>query len=113
MRSRPTYWDKVKAELRPKFSGVGLLHVCEFALMNSPYKSKNCTKNKYLTFAHSLRRRKIDKFKKDNDETMYEKKMREVIRICQVCHQDLDAMEHEETERIVLETIKNRLKPIV
>lgn len=107
MRSKPTYWDRVRKEIRPKFAAAGLLNICE---LHWP----QCIGAKLrLTFAHSLRRRKIDKFKNDGNEAMYELKMRRVIRACVKCHEQLDSLEHDETERIVEETIKNRKKPVV
>lgn len=105
MRSRPTYWDKVRKELRPKFAQVGLLMVCELGW-------EGCEKNKNLTFAHSLRRAAIDQYKKQNKLDEYEAKMREVIRACTVCHAQLDSRKRPETYEIVKDVIKNRKKPI-
>ena len=104
MRKQPTYWDKVKREIRPKFARVGLLNVCELGWEGCTGKITD-----RLTFAHSLRRREIDKYKKQGNDHEYERRMREVIRCCSIpCHAKLDARKHEETEAIVLDIIANR-----
>lgn len=116
MRSKPTYWDKVRKELRPKFVLAGLLEICELGW-------EDCLANKYgivpktfQTFAHSLRRNKIDIHKKANPEE-YERLMREVIRACTKCHHQLDNeleddKSHEKAAAIVREVIENRKKPV-
>lgn len=112
MRSRPTYWDKVRKELRPKFAAAGLLEICELGWKGCKANKNGIVPKQFQTFAHSLRRRKIDKYKK-NDLDIYEEKMRHVIRCCTECHHKLDNnFEHEETERIVIETINTRKKPV-
>lgn len=110
MRSNPTYWDKVRKELRPKFDKVGLLNICELYNTKSEYRSPKCTKDKYLTFAHSLRRKAIDRFKKDGDDEMYEFKMRNVARLCSSCHAIVDGRKPLESEAIIEEIIGNRTK---
>lgn len=98
-------WLQVKTEIRPKFILAGITQ-CELN-----WQWANCTGSIpiYLTFAHSLRRRKIDKY----DGKIRAKLMREVIRACQNCHKELDALEHTETEAIVKKIIKERVKPVV
>lgn len=115
MRKKPTYWDKVKKELRPKFTQAGLINTCELQWEKCLANKSGFVPQQYQNFAHSLRRRKIDNFKKEYPE-IYEKKIREVIRTCVKCHEMLDdptLHSHEEAEQIVIEVIQNRRKPLV
>lgn len=117
MRSKPTYWDKIRKELRPKFEAAGILNVCELNWENCLANKHGIVPKTYQTFAHSLRRKKIDSYKK-NDREEYERLMREVIRACVKCHSELDNeleddKTHEKARDIVRDTIKNRKKPLV
>ena len=112
MRSNPTYWDKVKKELRPRFNAVGLLNICELWDTDHEFRSPKCEKNRNLTFAHSLRRKYIDKYKK-NDLEEYERRMREVARLCTPCHAIVDANKGPVAEAAIVEIIKKRKKPVV
>jgi hypothetical protein len=96
-------WLEVKQEIRPKFLEADI-YCCELKWDGC----KGCMVM-YLTFAHSLRRRKIDKLQKEERA----KAMREVIRACSACHYILDSMAHDETYQIVREVIKNRTKPVI
>lgn len=112
MRRNPTHWDRVRKELRPKFERVGLLNICELNWENCLANKHGIVPQTFQTFAHSLRRRKIDKFKKTNPKE-YERLMRHVIRACSQCHHELDnELEndhtHEKAEAIVTETINKR-----
>lgn len=112
MRKKPTYWDKVRRELYPKFRAVGLLDVCELGWENCLANKYGIVSQTYQTFAHSLRRKKIDRYIKSNQDE-YERRMREVIRACTQCHHELDYeleddKDHAKAEMIVIETIANR-----
>lgn len=105
-------WIDVKQEIRPKFIEAGitsceLYRVPEFlqAIEEQLGKTQNCTGYLYLTFAHSLRRRKIDK----HDDKERARLLREVIRACQNCHKLLDSLEHDTTTTIVRGRINNRI----
>lgn len=112
MRRRATYWDKVRTELRPKFANVGLLDICELYNTDSEWRSPKCEKDRNLTFAHSLRRKYIDRYKKyEHDE--YERRMREVARLCTSCHAIVDANKPPVSEQIIIDIIKKRKKPVV
>lgn len=117
MRKKPTYWDKVRKELRPKFAVAGLLETCELRWENCLANKQGIVPKTFQSFAHSLRRRKIDKYKKSDPEE-YERRMREVIRACTQCHHELDNeleddKHHEKAEQIIIDIIKNRKKPVV
>lgn len=113
MRKNPTYWDKVRKEIKPKFSRVGLLDTCELWDTNHEFRSKHCEKNRNLGFAHSLRRKYIDEYKKHGDIEEYERRMREVARLCQKCHAIVDANKPPVTEEIIIGIINNRKRPVV
>jgi hypothetical protein len=93
-------WQQVKAELRPKFIDAGITR-CEL-------QWPRCTDRLFLTFAHSLRRRKIDKYDGKERARLF----REVIRACSSCHGILDGLEHDETTKIVRQVIEERVKPV-
>jgi len=112
MRSRPTYWDKVRKELRPKFALAGLLETCELRWEGCLIRKDGTVPKPYQTFAHSLRRNAIDSYKKQGKPGEYDAKMREVIRACTECHKNLDARKRPETYDIVIDVIKNRKKPV-
>lgn len=110
MRSNPTYWDIVRKELRPKFAAAGLLETCELGWENCCMNRSGVVPKQFQTFAHSLRRRKIDIHKKYEPE-IYEQLMREVIRACTQCHSELDNptnYSHEEASEIVRSVISKR-----
>lgn len=96
-------WLQVKQEIRPKFIEANIF-CCELGWEGC----KGCMPL-FLTFAHSLRRRKIDKLDKEGRA----KALRRVIRACVACHFELDSLEHKETERIVEEIIAKRIKPVI
>lgn len=104
MKRNPSIWNKVRDELRPKFIAAGITR-CEL-------QWEGCEDWKNLTFAHSLRRNDIDKYRKFGDITKYHLKMREVIRACTECHKKLDANKRPVTYDIVIETIKKRKRPV-
>jgi hypothetical protein len=117
VRSKPTYWDKISKEIRPKFAAAGLLETCELRWDSCLANRDGIVPKAFQTFAHSLRRRKIDKYKKSEPEE-YERRMREVIRACTQCHHILDNeleddKHHTKAEEIVIETINKRKKPVV
>lgn len=97
-------WLQVKQEIRPKFIDAGITQ-CELynvkmfldAIEEQLGKKQNCKQFLFLTFAHSLRRRKIDKFKGSERARL----LREVIRACSDCHQLLDSLDHNTTTKIV------------
>lgn len=112
MRSNPTYWDLVRKEIRPKFAAAGLLEICEIGWENCCANKYGFVPKQFQTFAHSLRRRKIDQYKK-YEHDKYEVLMREVIRACTQCHSELDNptnYSHQEAEQIVKDIINNRKK---
>lgn len=113
MRNNPTYWDKVRKELRPKFSAAGILNICELWDTDHIFRSPYCEKNRNLTFAHSLRRKYIDKYKKLGNLEEYERRMREVARLCQKCHAEVDANKGIVTEQVIVGIIEKRTKPVV
>ena len=96
-------WLQVKQEIRPKFIEAGIT-CCELNWENC----KGCLPV-FLTFAHSLRRRKIDKLDKEERA----KALRRVIRACVSCHGELDSLEHDVTEKIVEKVILERPTPII
>lgn len=110
-------WIDVKQELRPKFLEAGILNKCELynvkefiqAIEEQLGKKQNCTQFLFLTFAHSLRRRKIDKYDGEEKARLF----REVIRACQNCHSLLDSLDHDTTTHIVRNVEQNRIKPVV
>ncbi len=112
MRKRSTYWDIVKRELKPKFALAGLLNVCELQWNDCLANDYGVVPDVYQTFAHSLRRRHIDKYKKYEKE-IYEEKMRKVIRVCTICHDQLDKLPKHKTEHIVENVIASRKRKII
>lgn len=96
-------WLQVKQEIRPKFIEAGIT-CCELQWEHC----KGCLPV-FLTFAHSLRRRKIDKL----DKEARAKALRRVIRACTACHMKLDSLEHAVTEKIVEQVIAERPTPII
>lgn len=116
MRRNPTYWDRVRKEIRPKFEAAGLLEICELGWENCLADKYGRVPKTFQTFAHSLRRRKIDRYKKTDPEE-YERRMREVARVCTQCHHELDNEltddpYHDKAEAIIVEVINNRKKPV-
>lgn len=116
-KKKPETWLEVKREIRPKFEEAGircceLLNNLEFivAIEKQLGKKQNCTEcyPLYLTFAHSLRRRKIGK----HDMKTQARLLREVIRACQNCHKLLDSLYHNTTSTIVRNVIDNRVTPV-
>lgn len=87
-----TKWDKARKELKEEFSEMGIGY-CELRM-------ENCQKGSFLGFAHAKKRRFIDY---DDEEDL-----KTVILACVVCHAKIERLPHEEMEKIVLETIKNR-----
>lgn len=110
-------WIDVKHEIRPKFIAAGIYNTCELynvpefleAIEEQLGKEQKCTRYLFLTFAHSLRRRKIEKY----DREIKARLLREVIRACQNCHKLLDSLDHDTTTRIVRNVKNNRVRKIV
>lgn len=92
MTRNSTAWQIAKEELRFKFALAGIDR-CE-------YQGYNCTDWRFLTFAHSLRRNDIAKYKK-YDIDKYNEKMREVARLCATCHAEIDANKRRVSEIII------------
>lgn len=110
MRSNPTHWDLIRKELRPKFAAAGLLETCELGWENCLMNRSGQVPKVFQTFAHSLRRRKIDMHKKYEPD-VYEKLIREVIRACTKCHEELDDQTNysqDEAAEIVRQVINKR-----
>lgn len=109
-------WIDVKHEIRPKFIEAGIYNTCELygvpefleAIDKQLGKKQNCTDFLFLTFAHSLRRRIIDRYDKEKKARL----LREVIRACQNCHGLLDSLDHDTTAKIVRNIRSNRLIPV-
>lgn len=102
MKRNSTAWQIAKEELRPKFISAGLYDHCE-------YQGYDCEDWRNLTFAHSLRRNDIEKYKKYDPET-YNQKMREVARICTACHAEIDANKRPVTYAIICYIIYHKRK---
>ena len=100
MTRNSTAWQIAREELRPKFDAAGIT-TCE-------YQGYNCT-GWPLTFAHSLRRNDINKYKKYDHET-YHQKMREVARICSTCHAEIDGNKRNVTYAIINWIINHKRK---
>jgi hypothetical protein len=114
LRKKSTHWDSVRKELRPKFAVAGLIDRCELNWEKCLANKDGFVPKTFQTFAHSLRRRKIDRYLRDNPSE-YERLMREVCRVCVKCHEQLDNPKnftHEEACEIIRNTIKNRKKPV-
>ena len=89
-------WDEIRTkELKPAFKRAGVVE-CEL-------RWHKCTKDNFLGFAHSRRRRNIET----------PEQMREVCLACVNCHTDLDTRPHAETEAIVRSIIAARRVPVV
>jgi hypothetical protein len=101
MTRNSTAWQIAREELRPKFAVAGIDR-CE-------YQGYNCEDWRNLTFAHSLRRNDINKYKK-YDPDMYNKKMREVARLCTTCHAEVDANKRHVTYAIINWIIDHKRK---
>ena len=86
-------WSVARKEVLEYFESIGLPQVCEI-------KYDNCLGGMFLTLAHSKRRRKIE----DDIE------LKEVIWGCSKCHEQLDSLPQDETERIVKKIIAKRGK---
>lgn len=84
-------WSKARKELLEDLEILGIEKTCEVVY-------DGCLGSMFLTLAHSLRRRKIET----------EDELKQVIYACSQCHEKLDALPQEETERIVKEIIRNR-----
>lgn len=115
-RKKPEKWLEVKQEIRPKFIEAGittceLYNVEEFlvAIKEQLDRKQNCKHFLFPTFAHSLRRRKIDKF----TGAERAKLLREVIRACSDCHKLLDSLNHDTTTELVRLVIERRPRKIV
>jgi hypothetical protein len=104
MKRNEISWRHVREELRPKFIKAGITF-CEL-------RWHGCEGRAHLTFAHSLRRNDIDKYRKDGDLEQYALKMREVIRACRSCHSKLDANKRPVTYEMVRDIINKRSRPI-
>lgn len=108
-------WLEVKQEIRPKYIEAGITH-CELynvpifleAIENQLGKKQKCKQFLFLTFAHSLRRRKIAKYKGAERAFL----LREVIRACSDCHQLLDSLDHDTTTKIVRYIRQQRPKKV-
>ena len=83
-------WEATRLQLKKKFSRMGIEH-CEL-------NYKGCWNNNALSFAHSMKRRKITS----------QEDLEEVILCCVPCHEILERKPAEEMLRIVRETIKKR-----
>ena len=89
-KRKPNAWDKIRAELKPKFEKIGIT-CCE---LHYP----GCFRDNYLGFAHSQKRRNA------NTPAL----MREVILTCGPCHDVIEGMGEEKMSVIVRETIRKR-----
>lgn len=84
-------WANVRRnELKPAFEAMGVTS-CEL-------RYENCANDDYLGFAHAAKRRKLSV-----DD------LNHVILACNFCHDLLEVMPPEEMQRIVDETIHNRI----
>lgn len=92
--SKKNWWHKLLPKLKVAFARVGIT-ICE-------RRDKNCARDNFLGFAHSVRRRFITT----------EALRSECIVCCQFCHETLDSLPHEETARIVREIIAARPVPV-
>lgn len=115
-KKREETWLDVKREIRPKFFEAGILdcelyNVVEFtqAVEEQLGKKQDCKIYLFLTFAHSLRRTVIKKYKGEERARL----LREVIKACSSCHQLLDSLDHDTTTKIVRNIINKRRTPIV
>lgn len=87
-------WQGARKQLKLFFENATIME-CEL-------KYENCTKDDFLTWAHSLKRRYIDRNSGRGDQLL------ECILACQNCHQRIEFLPKEQMEQIVLEIIKNR-----
>ena len=99
-RERREKWEDVRKELYKSFAEAGIVS-CEI-------QGPNCTGSNFLSFAHSLRRRKIARL----DGKEHAEAMRCVIRCCINDHVVLDSHPHDVTEDIVKRIIKKRVKQV-
>ena len=83
-------WEATRLLLKKKFSRMGIEH-CEL-------NYKGCWRNNALSFAHSMKRRKITS----------QSDLEEVILACVPCHERLEHKSAEEMMDIVKETIRKR-----
>ena len=83
-------WESTRLALRKRFQKAGIDY-CELHYAG-------CWVNNNLSFAHSMKRRKI----------RTQEELEEVIVACVPCHQILEVKPPEEMLRIVRETIKER-----
>ncbi len=95
-------WVRIRAELFEKFNQLGITS-CELNL-------KGCTKNYYLGFAHSKKRKEIATEQPERD-----RELAEVALLCTSCHQQIEYLPSTDLEtghgrmyRIITNIINNR-----